>query len=58
MPNKIATLDWNDTFLGADHLKASFPDCEVVFGTEEDDDTKPPYRLVVRQILDSNCTQL
>ncbi|KAL5015941.1 hypothetical protein ScPMuIL_005530 [Solemya velum] len=43
MPNKIATLDWNDTFLGADHLRASFPDCEVVFDTE-DKNTKPPYR--------------
>ena len=25
MPDEIATLDWNDTFLDMDHLRASFP---------------------------------
>lgn len=29
MPNRIATLDFNDTFLDFDHLKRSFPQHEI-----------------------------
>ncbi|GAB1609948.1 RNA helicase aquarius [Argonauta hians] len=45
MPNQIATLDWNDTFLSVDHLKDSFPDCDVVVDT--DTTPLPPFRLTM-----------
>ena len=46
MPNQIATMDWNDTFLNLDHLKASFPDhdvhCKPTAGTPQ-----PPFKLTL-----------
>ena len=46
MPNQIAELDWNDTFLNADHLKASFPDKTVHLSvTVPGKDPKPPFIL-------------
>lgn len=42
MPNQIATLDWNDTFLNVDHLNASFPDSKVLI--KDEDESKPPFR--------------
>lgn len=47
MQQQLSTLDWNDTFLDEDHLKASFPDHKVVIEKPENYDgpTKPPYRL-------------
>lgn len=29
MPNEIATMDFNDTFLDLDHLRNSFPDYQI-----------------------------
>ncbi|XP_064457354.1 RNA helicase aquarius-like [Ornithodoros turicata] len=45
MSNQIATLNFNDTFLNVDHLKASFPKSEIRF--EVDDPTKLvlPFKL-------------
>ncbi|KAI0220204.1 RNA helicase aquarius [Lamellibrachia satsuma] len=46
MVNEICTLDWNDTFLNLDHLKACFPDYTVrVKTTQEASEVKPPFRI-------------
>ncbi|ESO09157.1 hypothetical protein HELRODRAFT_110053 [Helobdella robusta] len=34
LPNNIQTMDWNDTFLNFDHLKASFPHHDVILATK------------------------
>lgn len=45
LPNQIRTMDWNDTFLNLDHLKASFPDHEVRVITDKPTvESKPPFR--------------
>lgn len=46
MKNKIATLDWNDTFIDVKHLRASFPDYKI--RATEDDRSKlaPPFRYL------------
>ena len=43
MQNQINRLDWNDTFLNIDHLKASFPERQniSVIGPHSPD---PPFR--------------
>ena len=47
MENEICTLDWNDTFLNLDHLKACFPDYTVrVKTTSDGSQVKPPFRFV------------
>ena len=47
MPNQIATLDWNDTFLNINHLKASFPGYKVVVKeTDSKSQIVPPYRFL------------
>lgn len=49
MPNQIATLDFNDTFLNYAHLKESFLEHEITIKQEEgeEDEAKliPPFRL-------------
>ncbi|XP_060647054.1 RNA helicase aquarius [Drosophila nasuta] len=49
MPNQERTLEFNDTFLDYDHLKASFPDyelkCDAAEGSRE-----PPYRLTFEDV--------
>ncbi|XP_067847483.1 RNA helicase aquarius [Heptranchias perlo] len=45
MPNQIATLDFNDTFLSIDHLKASFPRCTIKTTVENPALQKPPFRI-------------
>ncbi|XP_069126359.1 LOW QUALITY PROTEIN: RNA helicase aquarius-like [Argopecten irradians] len=45
MPNKINSLDWNDTFLNMDHLRASFPDHSIEVCTEDVAKQVPPFRL-------------
>ncbi|XP_071955366.1 RNA helicase aquarius-like isoform X2 [Antedon mediterranea] len=42
LPNQVATLDWNDTFLNVDHVKASFPNNEV---NSTGSNVMPPYKL-------------
>lgn len=45
MSNTIENLDWNDTFLNIDHLKASFPGHEFEITTEDVSKCIPPFRL-------------
>lgn len=47
MPNQIATLDFNDTFVDIAHLKDSFPEHQVKLKNEEIEASKlvPPFRL-------------
>lgn len=50
MPNQVATLDFHDTFLSADHLKSCFPDHEIRFKTEDPLKLVPPFRLKFRDV--------
>ena len=52
MPDEIATLDWNDTFLDLDHLRQSFPGHTVQL-KDGCRDMKPraPFRSVQRRPL-------
>ena len=43
MANRVATLDFNDTFLDVEHLRASFPNAIMTID-ENDADDQPPYR--------------
>ncbi|OWK62012.1 RNA helicase aquarius isoform X2 [Lonchura striata] len=45
MPNQISTLDFNDTFLSIDHLKASFPEYNVKVTVDNPDLHVPPFRI-------------
>ncbi|XP_054758837.2 RNA helicase aquarius-like [Lytechinus pictus] len=45
MAKQISTLDWNDTFLNADHLRASFPDHMVKLITDDPAKLVPPFRI-------------
>uniref|UniRef100_A0A915IU13 Intron-binding protein aquarius n=1 Tax=Romanomermis culicivorax TaxID=13658 RepID=A0A915IU13_ROMCU len=44
MPNAIADLDFNDTFLDADHVKESFLDFQVTFKADNVP-CQPPFKL-------------
>ncbi|XP_073465795.1 RNA helicase aquarius [Aquarana catesbeiana] len=45
MPNQIPTLDFNDTFLSLDHLKACFPGYQVKVTVEDPSLHKAPFRI-------------
>ncbi|XP_018426684.1 PREDICTED: intron-binding protein aquarius [Nanorana parkeri] len=45
MPNQIPTLDFNDTFLSLDHLKACFPEHQVKVTVEDPSLHKAPFRI-------------
>ncbi|KAL7992492.1 hypothetical protein Chor_016748 [Crotalus horridus] len=45
MPNQIACLDFNDTFLSVDHLKASFPGYNIKVTVEDQALQIPPFRI-------------
>ncbi|KAJ6667340.1 hypothetical protein lerEdw1_017318 [Lerista edwardsae] len=45
MPNQIASLDFNDTFLSIDHLKASFPGYNIKVTTDNLALQIPPFRI-------------
>ena len=45
MPNKIATLDFYDTFLSFSHLKQSFPQCDIETTVQDESRLVPPFRL-------------
>uniref|UniRef100_A0A8C3RSU6 RNA helicase aquarius n=1 Tax=Chelydra serpentina TaxID=8475 RepID=A0A8C3RSU6_CHESE len=45
MPNQIASLDFNDTFLSIDHLKASFPGYNIKVTVDNPALQKPPFRI-------------
>ena len=44
LKNQIEFLDWNDTFLSMDHLRASFPDCPIEVATDDVSKHIPPFR--------------
>lgn len=44
MPNEIATMDFNDTFLSLDHLRESFPNHEIKVKTDDPKKLVPPFR--------------
>lgn len=41
----INNLDWNDTFLSLEHLKASFPQLMVSVENEDSEPVRPPFTL-------------
>lgn len=45
MPNQIRTLDFNDTFLDFEHLKASFPQYSVKTNEQDSNKLIPPFRI-------------
>ena len=46
MPNQIYSMDWNDTFLNEDHLRASFPSHRVQIELKTPTiKPVPPFRL-------------
>lgn len=45
MPNQIASLDFNDTFLSIDHLKASFPGYNIKVTVDNPELQVPPFRI-------------
>lgn len=45
MPNQISSLDFNDTFLNIDHLKACFPGLTIKVTVEDTALQKPPFRI-------------
>uniref|UniRef100_A0ABM5FAI4 RNA helicase aquarius isoform X1 n=1 Tax=Pogona vitticeps TaxID=103695 RepID=A0ABM5FAI4_9SAUR len=45
MPNQINCLDFNDTFLSIDHLKASFPGYNIKITVEDPLLQIPPFRI-------------
>ncbi|XP_064421049.1 RNA helicase aquarius [Latimeria chalumnae] len=45
MPNQIPTLDFNDTFLSIDHLRASFPGYQIKVTVTDPTQQKPPFRI-------------
>ncbi|XP_069675214.1 RNA helicase aquarius [Periplaneta americana] len=51
MPNEIATMDFNDTFLDMDHLRASFPDHMIRVQTNDPKKLVPPFRLTFEEVL-------
>ncbi|XP_066993686.1 RNA helicase aquarius isoform X2 [Anabrus simplex] len=50
MPNEIATVDFNDTFLDMDHLRASFPEHEIRVKTDSPWKLVPPFRLTFEEV--------
>uniref|UniRef100_A0A8D9DRA3 RNA helicase aquarius n=1 Tax=Cacopsylla melanoneura TaxID=428564 RepID=A0A8D9DRA3_9HEMI len=51
MPNEIATMDFNDTFLNMDHLRASFPGTEIRVRTNDPTKLVRPFRLTFHEVL-------
>ncbi|CAG2067389.1 unnamed protein product, partial [Timema podura] len=48
MPNEIETMDFNDTFLDLDHLRASFPEHAIKVKTDDPRKLVPPFRYVIK----------
>ncbi|XP_012345805.1 RNA helicase aquarius isoform X2 [Apis florea] len=51
MPNEIATMDFNDTFLDINHLKNSFPQYEIKISTDEESKLVRPFRLTFEDVV-------
>ncbi|CAM9839047.1 unnamed protein product [Lampetra fluviatilis] len=52
MPNQIRTLNFNDTFLSMEHLKAGFPGHTVRVVGDHPPPHKPPFRITFPQKKD------
>ncbi|XP_076383980.1 RNA helicase aquarius [Megalopta genalis] len=51
MPNEIATMDFNDTFLDIDHLRSSFPEYEIEVSRDNEKKLVRPFRLTFEDVL-------
>jgi len=51
MPDEIATIDFNDTFLDIDHLRASFPQYEIKTNPEDKENLVRPFQLTFEDVL-------
>lgn len=51
MPNEIATMDFNDTFLDINHLRASFPQYEIKVSTNDESKLVRPFRLTFEDVI-------
>nr|XP_034177201.1 RNA helicase aquarius [Osmia lignaria]XP_034177203.1 RNA helicase aquarius [Osmia lignaria] len=51
MPNEIATMDFNDTFLDINHLRASFPQYEIKVSTDDESKLVRPFRLKFEDVI-------
>ncbi|EFN66172.1 Intron-binding protein aquarius [Camponotus floridanus] len=51
MSDEIATMDFNDTFLDIDHLRASFPQYEIKTDPEDEGNLVRPFQLTFEDIL-------
>ncbi|XP_076284506.1 RNA helicase aquarius isoform X1 [Lasioglossum baleicum] len=51
MPNEIATMDFNDTFLDIDHLRSSFPQYEIEHSTNDEKKLVRPFRVIFEDVL-------
>ncbi|CAF1432066.1 unnamed protein product, partial [Didymodactylos carnosus] len=45
MKVKIPTMDWNDTFIDVQHLRASFPDYQINMSDDDKIKHSPPFKL-------------
>jgi intron-binding protein aquarius len=53
MPDLLEIVDFKDTFLDAQHLRESFPSCDVKFLTPDGDEDmapKPPFRVTLPKV--------
>nr|XP_050867940.1 RNA helicase aquarius isoform X1 [Vespula vulgaris] len=51
MPNEIATMDFNDTFLDINHLRSSFPHYEIIVKCDEPEKLVRPFRLTFEDVI-------
>lgn len=51
MPDEIATMDFNDTFLDIQHLRASFPGYEIKLATDNDEKLVRPFMITFEEVL-------
>lgn len=51
MPNEIATMDFNDTFLNIQHLKESFPGYEIKVTTDDPEKLVRPFKLTFEDVI-------
>ncbi|EDV21748.1 uncharacterized protein TRIADDRAFT_30088, partial [Trichoplax adhaerens] len=56
MPNQVATLDFNDTFLTSDHLCNSFPNYKIRWSTEDCAKRVPPFSQGKKRKADTEDT--
>lgn len=52
MPNQDRHLNFNDTFLDAQHLRESFPEYQVNIVSDDDAKVVPPFKLTFEDVPD------